>query len=413
MVTDAFAPLAREVANALGVPQLSLALMPHPLGDLVLDQVLERTRPLLPEVIAKLNAPSAGAAHARIAAPSRTVVIAPTWDTVNAHFDAQGWTDGLPIALPTERKVAAVVAASRLPGEHVIGVIPPRMGVGSVEKIAVNAVMAGCEARHFPVVLAAVKAACRPEFNLLPMQATTNPVTPLILVNGPIARKLGLNAGANVFGPGWKGNATIGRALRFVLLNIGGGVPGKLDHACHGQPGKYTFCIAENEAQSPWPPFHVDRGYRRDESTVTVIGATGTQDIIHYARTSAEQILDVLARAIPREGLKNLYSGGEPLVIFGPEQAAVLGREGLSKRDVKAAFFERTKIPLATLNAETVALVKGRRARWFAEGEPDRLPLSESIDHVQIVVAGGAGNHSVFVPTWGDTVCVTENIDEE
>ncbi len=412
-MTDAFAPLGSEVANALGAPQLRFAVMPHPLGDLPLEQVLARSRRLLPEVIARLDAPGAEAAHGGVAAPARTVAIAPGWDRVNAHFHAQGWTDGLPIAPPSERKVAALVAASRLPGEHVVAVIPPRMGVASVEKIAVNAVMAGCEPRHFQVVLAAVKAVCRAEFNLLPMQATTNPVTPLILVNGPIAGRLGINAGANVLGPGWKSNATIGRALRFVLLNIGGGVPGKLDRACHGQPGKYTFCIAENEARSPWPPLHVERGYGPDESTVTVIGATGTQDVIHYARTSAEQILDALARAIPREGLKNLYSGGEPLVILGPEQAAVLAREGLSKRDVKAAFFERTKVRLATLDAETLALVKGRRARWFAESEPEMLPLAESIDHVQIVVAGAEGNHSVFVPTWGDTACVTEKVDEE
>jgi hypothetical protein len=245
------------------------------------------------------------------------------------------------------------------------------------------------------------------------MQTTTNPVTPMIIVNGPVAERLAINSGANVLGQGWRSNAVIGRALRFVLLNIGGGAPGKLDKACHGQPGKYSFCIAENEARSPWAPFHVERGYGADESTVTVIAVAGTQDIIHYARTTADQILDALVNAIPRDGLKNLYSAGEPLLIFGPEQADVLGAAGLSKRDVKQAFYERTKVPLGLLNRDTIALLKGRRAQWFADGDPAAIPLADRIDDVQILVAGGAGNHTVFVPTWGDTRCVTVKIDVE
>jgi hypothetical protein len=412
-VTDAFAPLAREIAAALGVPQLNMVVMPHPLGDMAVEGVIARSRQLLPEVKAKLAASSTGSASALDEVLPRVLAIPTSWEEGNDHFHRQGWTDGLPVALPDERKVEALLARCRLSPDEVVGVIPPRMGLATAEKIAVNAVMAGCEPHHFPVVLAAVKAVCRPEFNLLPMQATTNPVAPLIIVNGPIAQRLQFNAGANVLGQGWRSNATVGRALRFVLLNIGGGIPGKLDHACHGQPGKYTFCLAENEALSPWSPFHVDRGYQATDSTVSVIGAAGTQDVIHYARTTAKQVLDALVRAIPREGLKNLYSGGEPLVIFGPEQAAILAREGLEKRDVKKNFFERTQIALETLDRETLALVKGRRASLFVEGDPRALPIADSIDHVQILVAGGAGNHSVFVPTWGDTVCVTEKIETE
>ena len=412
-MTDAFAPLAREVAVALGAPQLNMVVMPHPLGDMAVEDVIARSRQLLPEVKAKLFASRSGCASALDEEILRVLEIAPSWEEGNAFFHGQGWTDGLPIALPDERKVEALLAGCRLPPDQVVGVIPPKMGSATAEKIAVNAVMAGCEPRHFPVVLAAVKAVCRPEFNLLPMQATTNPVAPLMIVNGPIARRLQFNAGANVLGQGWKSNATVGRALRLVLLNIGGGIPGKLDHACHGQPGKYTFCLAENESLSPWSPFHVERGYQATDSTVSVIGAAGTQDVIHYARTSAEQVLDALVRAIPREGLKNLYSGGEPLIVFGPEQATILAREGLEKRDVKEIFFERTKIALDTLDRETVALVKGRRASLFMRDDLRALPIADSIDHVQILVAGGAGNHTVFVPTWGDTVCVTERIEVE
>ena len=413
MVTDAFAELAKEVAEALGAPSIPLVIVPHPLGALERDQVVERSRMAAPEVLSKLSALPAAGSRAQIESPRRVLSLAGSWESVNDYFYERGWTDGLPIVVPTERKVDALLAATRRARDHAIGAIAPKMGIATLEKIAVNAVMAGCEAEHFPVVVAAVEAACRPEFNLLPMQATTNPVTPMIIVNGPLAKRLGINSGANVLGQGRKSNAVIGRALRFVLLNIGGGVPGKLDKACHGQPGKYSMCIAENEERSPWPPFHIERGYGVDESTVTVIGVAGTQDIIHYARTTADQILDALANAVPREGLKNLYSGGEPLLIFGPEQADVLGAAGLSKRDVKEAFFERTKVPLGLLNRDTLALLKGRRAQWFSAGEPAALPLADHIDDVQLVVAGGSGNHTVFVPTWGDTRCVTVKIDIE
>jgi hypothetical protein len=286
------------------------------------------------------------------------------------------------------------------------------MGIATLEKIGVNAVMAGCAPEYFPVVVAAVQAMSNPAFNLLPMQATTNPVAPLVIVNGPIARRLDINSADNVLGQGWKANATIGRAVRFVLLNIGGGTPGKLDKACHGQPGKYSFCMAENEAASPWPPFHVERGYAAEESTVTAIGVAGTQDVIHYARTDAEQILRTLVHAIPRDGFKNLYSGGEPLIVFGPEQAAVLGAAGLSKEDVKRAFFERTKVPLALLTPETVALLKARRAGLFERADLAAVPIADTAADVQIVVAGGSGNHTVFMPTWGDTRCATVKIEE-
>ena len=413
VVTEAFAELASEVAGALGAQALRLAVVPHPFGDLGRDEVLERARRVLPEIAASLRAPRVSTERRLAETLPRVLPFTGSWESVNAHFYAHGWTDGLPIAVPTERKVHALLTSVRHPPDQVVAVIPPKMGLATVEKIAVNAVMAGCEPRHFPVVLAAIRAIGSPEFNLLPMQATTNPVAPMIIVNGPLARRLEINSGFNVLGQGWKSNATIGRALRFVLVNIGGGVPGKLDKACHGQPGKFSFCIAENEAQSPWAPFHSDRGYAAEDSTVSVIGVAGTQDVIHYARTSAEQILDALVRAVPREGLKNLYSGGEPLIIFGPEQAAVLGAAGLTKREVKEAFFERTRIPVRTLDSETTALVKSRRARWFQHGEPDSIPLADRTEDVQILVAGGAGNHSVFVPTWGDTRCVTVRIEED
>jgi hypothetical protein len=400
--------LGREVADALGRSEVRTAVIPHPIGGLDAQQVEDRSRHALQDIIEKLTVPRVDVSSVPREETPRMLDVSGSWEDINAYFYAQRWTDGLPIVPPTADKVESLVAAAGRSGDTVLGFIPPKMGAATIEKVAVNAVMAGCDARCFPVVLAAVDAICRPEFNLLPMQATTNPVTPMIVVNGPVAKQLDINFGHNVLGQGWKSNATIGRALRFVLNNIGGGVPGTLDKATHGQPGKFTMCIAENEDESPWEPFHVERGYAPQDSTVSVIGVAGTQDVIHYARTSAEKVLNTLVHAIPRDGYKNLYSGGEPLIIFGPEQAAILGAAGLSKQDVKRIVFERTRVPLALLSSETVTLMRGRRQQLFSSQiEFDAAPIADSPEDVQIIVAGGTGNHTVFVPTWGDTRCVT------
>jgi len=385
-----------------------MSVISHPLGELKDAEVGERAKGALPDIMKRLLAPRPQSPRKSDEAMSRKLTVAGSWEEINNYFYEHGWTDGLPIVPPTAERVEKLLAVSQHSAESVVGIVPPKMGMATVEKIAINAVMAGCVPEYFPIVLATVRAMCSPEFNLLPMQATTNPVTPMVTINGPIAKRLQINSGYNVLGQGWRSNATIGRAVRFILNNIGGGVPGKVDKACHGQPGKFSLCIAENEDASPWEPFHVEKGFSRDDSTVTVIGVTGTQDIIHYARTSAQKVLDTIIHSIPREGYKNLYSGGEPLFIFGPEQASILGGEGLSKKEVKRIIFQGTKVPLALFNSETVELIKGRRAQWFSGAlETREVPIADREEDIQIVVAGGAGNHTVFIPTWGDTRCVT------
>jgi hypothetical protein len=392
----------------LGAPQVRSVVIPHPLGGLDAEAVGQRSRDAFDEILQKLTEQPIDAPEAAYESTPRTLLLSGSWEHINDYFYAQRWTDGLPIVPPTIFNVERMLASGRRPPDALLGFIPPSMGAATIEKVAVNAVMAGCDAQCFPIVVAAVEAICRPEFNLLPMQATTNPVTPMIIVNGPVAKQLDINSGHNVLGQGWKSNATIGRALRLILTNIGGGVPGTLDKATHGQPGKFMLCIAENEEQSPWEPFHVERGYTRHDSTVSVIGVAGTQDVIHYARTSAEKVLSTLVNAIPREGCKNLYSGGEPLIIFGPEQAAILAAGGLTKHDVKRIVFERARVPLSLLDPETVTLMRGRRNEWFSNHAAiDAIPLADRPEDIQIIVAGGAGNHTVFVPTWGDTRCVT------
>src|SRR5581483_7154774 len=220
-----------------------------------------------------------------------------------------------------------------------------------------------------PVVVAAFEAVCAPAFNLAAIQATTNPVTPLILVNGPIARELEINARGNCFGQGFLANATIGRALRLALMNIGGGLPQTMDKATQGQPGKFGFCAAENEAESPWEPLHVERGMAPEASAVTVISVTGTQNILDYASKTARGLLQMLCSHAATAGVQNVLLGGGPLFALSPEHAQILARDGFTKEDVRRYFYEHARVPLTEFSRDTLEYVlPKRRPRWaFSE----------------------------------------------
>ena len=253
---------------------LPVVEIPHPMHSAPHDAVTARAEAVVAQLVTALT--ERKASHASAAATQLPEIISLNADPVaiEEFFFEQGWSEGLPITPPTRAAVEAMLAHTPRDRTQTLGPIPPRMRIVSVEKIAVNAVMAGCKPDYFPVVLAAVEAVLDENCRLYGIQTATNNTTPLIIVNGPAIKRLNLNAGGNVFGAGWRANASIGRALQLVLRNLGGDVPGETDMATHGQSGKFTFCIAENEADSPWPPLHVDAGFAASDSTVTVIGAS-------------------------------------------------------------------------------------------------------------------------------------------
>jgi len=207
-------------------------------------------------------------------------------------------TDGLPAVPPTAARVAAAVAASGRPRDELVAEMPPNFGRATVERIAVNAVMAGCRPEYLPVVLAAVEAVCDDRFCLLGVSGTTDAVAPLVIVNGPIRRALDINSGAGVFGPGWRANATIGRALRLCWVNIGGAQPGVISMSTFGGPGRYTYCIGENEEASPWEPLHVEHGFEPGDSTVAVLAAEAPQIVADTRSRSALDLLTTIARSV-------------------------------------------------------------------------------------------------------------------
>jgi hypothetical protein len=333
--------------------------------------------------------------------PAATLFTFPgAWDEIDAHYQERGWTDGLPIVPPTETRVHELLKQTARDPREVVGVLPPRQGEATIEKIAVNAVMAGCRPAYFPVVLAAIEALADPLFNLDSVQATTHPVATLLVVNGPIARAIGLQAGYNAFGQGFRPNVTIGRAVRLVLMNVGGGLPGSGDRATQGSPAKIAYCVAENEAESPWEPLHVEAGLPAGTSTVTVFGCEGPHNIQDHYSNTARGVLLTVAGAMGQAGSNNLLGRGWPLLSLGPEHAATIAREGYTKQQVKEFLFEHARYPLAKLGLE---YQRQQIERWGVVDAPDTMvPIVRTADDISVIVVGGAGKHSSWQPTFGD-----------
>lgn len=329
---------------------------------------------------------------------------------INRLFCERKWSDGLPVIPPTVERVERMLGQSRRPPEDVVASVAPGFGAATVERIAINAVMAGCEPEYLPVLIAAVEAMTAPEFNLQGIQATTNPAAVWIIVNGPAASRLGVNGTCNCLGQGTQANATIGRALRLVLQNVGGARPGEMDRATHGQPGKYTFCCAENEEANPWEPLHVERGFRRDASTVTVVGAEGTINMNTHAKDAGD-LLRVIAETMVHPPSNEYCYGSEPWLVLAPEHAEVLEGEGLSKTDVKRRLWELTKMPAARMAARDLLRVQAARGKELGEIRPDTvLTIAKRPEDICLLVAGGPGTHSVYVPCFGNTRSVTREI---
>ena len=411
--TTAFEGLGREEAKNLGMPDLPLVIITHPIGGESMSVIDQRAEQALANVIRGLTSTPERRRDggASTAAPAGRLTFASD-DDVMESFHARRWTDGLPFVLPTPERVQAMVAGARRSGAEVIGVIPPRWAEATVESIAINAVMAGCLPQHMPVLIAAVQAACDPEFGLYSVQATTHPCAVMMLVSGPIVAELGLNFAHGAFGPGFRANATIGRAMRLVLMNVGGGIPGHGDQATHGSPAKFSYCVAENEAATPWEPFRVTRGFARGDSTVTVFSGEGPHNINDHVCTSAETTLTIVADTMTTVGHNNAASviRGDVLVAFGPEHAHTIASGGFSKADVQRFLFERARNRVGILKL---------RAMYKAENWPDWVdtenddalcPIVGRPEDIHIVVTGGPGKHSAFVPTFGTSKSVTRKI---
>lgn len=319
----------------------------------------------------------------------------------NEHFHVLGLTDGLPIVVPTRERVEEMCAGANHYAMESLGNLAPRGGVASIQKIAINAVMAGCLPEHMPVLEATVSAIQEKDFNLIGMQTTTHPCALLAIVQGPLTKELALHAGAGCMGPGSRANASIGRALRLILQNIGGALPGKTDKATQGTPAKYSFCFAENEDESPWPPFRTTLGIDVGESCVTVAAAEGPHNVNDHGSTSGESILDTIAQTMATVGSNNLYVGGDHFVVLGPEHARTIADGGFSREDVQQHLYERARVDIRRIPPRKLDELTSwgsyadRLDEWGG-----RIPLVRETESLRVLVAGGPGKHSCWIPTF-------------
>jgi len=312
----------------------------------------------------------------------------------------QGWSDGLPIVPPTPARVYRMLQGTSRKADELVGVIPPNQGNCTVEKVAINAVMAGCKPEYMPVVLAAVEAACIDEFCMHGVLATTYHVGPVIIVNGPIAKQIGMNSGVNALGQGNRANATIGRALQLIIRNVGGGRPGEVDRAVMGNPGKYTFCFAEREADSPWESLAAERGIDPTQSTVTLFAGDGLHPIMDQLSRTPESLARSFAMALRSVCHPKAAQGSDAILLVCPEHARTFREAGWSKATLHAAL-------TSLLTTDGRELLRG--AGGNAEGIPESA-LQNSADGqiskfregglLLVHVGGSAGMFSALIGGW-------------
>ncbi len=414
VVSQSFIGLGRAQQKALGAPDLPMALIPHPFGTRSRDE-LKVIAAQAADDIARLLCEAAPAqavtAAAAPAAPRAKLIEAPAeLEELNRFYIQRRWGDGLIIAPPTQEAVARMLRHTQRAPDEVVATIAPGMGAATVEYIAIQGVMAGCYPEYLPVLIAAAQAVATPQFHLQAIQSTTNPSAVGLIINGPIAKWLEVNSGAGCLGQGAWANATLGRALRLILQNIGGALPGEMDKATQGQSAKYSLCCAENEDANPWDPLHVERGFARDASTVTVVGALGTWSMNMTARRG-EEVIAMIGDTMQYPASSDYMYGGAPFIVLSPQHAQLFYQEGWSKAEVKRRLWEASKMRAGrSKGSEFERLSNGRRAELGELGPDSLVPISVKPDDISIIVAGGPGSHSVFVPVSAHTRSVTREI---
>jgi hypothetical protein len=326
---------------------------------------------------------------------SRRIEIGGDEDEQEAMF-ARGWSDGLPLVPPTEERILRMLDGTSRDPQEVIGLVPPALAAATVEKIAINAVMAGCKPEYLPWVITIVEAICNDEFNIHGVLATTMPVGPVIVCNGPGTKAIGMNAAGNVLGQGNRANLTIGRAFQLVIRNVGGGKPGGVDRATLGSPGKLAFCFAEREEDSPWEPLHVERGFRPEQSTVTLFAGQGPAPIVDQLARIPEELIRSFAGCLDAVANPNLALGFDAIVVVPPDHARVFREAGWTKERMVAEVNRLLMRP---------GRDRGRGSNGIAEGLPGFLADADVTKFrsggLYFVHAGGnAGMFSGILSSW-------------
>ena len=333
--------------------------------------------------------------HGKQILQARSVELAEAEDIIEACY-ARGWSDGLPVVPPTPLRVMRMLNGSERDAAEIIGKAPPDNVPCSIEKIAINAVMAGCKPEYFPVVIASVEAALQDRFCMHGLLCTTYFSSPVMIVNGPITKQIGMNSGVNALGQGNRANATIGRALQLVIRNVGGGVPGGIDRANMGNPGKYTYCFAEDESDESWASLAIDRGFERKDSIISLFAGDGLQPVLDQQSRTPQSLAKSMAMSLRSVAHTKLFGIADAILVVCPEHRRVFREGGWNKKDLRKALFEE----LMTSGTEVI-----RGANNIAEGMPvnfkDKMLNKFREDGLHIVTTGGtAGMFSAIIGGW-------------
>ena len=326
---------------------------------------------------------------------SRKIDYAPDDDPVEMCY-ARGWSDGLPVTPPTDIRVLRMLKGTARKPDEFVGKIPPYLAPCTVEKVAINAVMAGCLPEYMPVLLAVIEAALEPLFTLHGVLATTYFSGPVIIVNGPVVKQIGMNCGINALGQGNRANMTIGRALNLIVRNVGGGKPGEADRATLGAPSKIGLCFAEDESDADWEPLSVARGFKRGESTVTLFQGHGVEAFVDQKSRTAEGLSKSFATSLVKMGHERLTLSARCIVVLSPEHYHIYQEAGWGRREIERSLYEATIRPgrelLSGLNGISEGVAEGRAGEMIPKFHEDGL--------VVVRAGGPAGLFSGILPGW-------------
>jgi hypothetical protein len=398
VVTSDFTRLAITTAKSYGVPDLPRMDVAHPIGGIAGEEVREKARRAIEGLLAQAAVTSSPSSD--VTQWSQRVLQVPgASSAVTQLFYKNGWTDGLPFVPPTQDAVTEMLRGTDLRPSHSLGLMAPSNAATTIEKIAINAVMAGCRPTYMPILIAAIEGLLEVDFDLPGVQTSTGAHSPMLLINGPVRGQINVNCSSGALGHGWQANATIGRAIRLVLNNIGGAIIGSTDMTTLGTASNFTYCMGENEEESPWGPFHVEQGFSKEDSAVSVLGAFAPEHVSDHVGIAPEEILAVVADNAAKitrfhVPMMDHIIPRDTFLVLGPEHAQSIAKAGWSKRDVQQFVFERAVIPYETLTAlrrhidptKLVDTPKGKGVPMFAR--PDCL---------KVIVVGGPGKHSAYI----------------
>jgi len=326
-------------------------------------------------------------------------------------FIDRGWSDGQPFVPPTEKRVGAMLNACRLDGDEILGTLPPRGGRATARKVAVCAVMAGCDPVQFPIVVAAVHAISMPPFNLYTVQSAAHPTSPFIMVNGPLGKEAGLSNGHDLTARGWKANLSIARAVRLVCISTAG-IKDVVANHTQGYLGRFVDCIRENEEENPWQPYHVELGYPKDANVVTVFAADPAHLVDDHGSTSPQSLLTTFAMTIAAAGNRGIWSAAEQVFLFAPMHASYLASQDFSKADVKDFLYEIARVPLHQFPKDNLASLSKWHQKIFSHvSELATLPVVRDKQDFKVIVFGGVGPHSMYIAGGLASRSVTVEVD--